>query len=148
MNIKQALKQKNRLVQELNQLIQRMTNNNTVIEGNERPYSAKQTLTEIYVKINELNILKTQIHIANVPVYDKIFLMGELKSLVKNLKSMSCTNGIDDDYYGRRSDTTTVKNSEITVVDRDNEVKNLEDKIEKLQDELDEHNLTTQILEL
>jgi hypothetical protein len=148
MNIKQALKQKNRLVQELNQLIQRMTNNNTVIEGNERPYSAKQTLTEIYVKISELNILKTQIHIANVPVYDKIFLMGELKSLVKNLKSMSCTNGIDDDYYGRRSDTTTVKNSEITVVDRDNEVKNLEDKIEKLQDELDEHNLTTQILEL
>ena len=148
MNIKQALKQKNRLVQELNLLTQRMATNNTVIEGNERPYSAKQTLTEIYVKINELNILKTQIHIANAPVYDKIFLMGELKSLVKNLKSMSCTNGVDDDFYSRRSDTTTIKNSEITVVERDNEIKNLEDRIEKLQDELDEHNLTTQIPEI
>ena len=34
MNIKNALKQKNKLVQELNQLVQRMVINNTVIEGN------------------------------------------------------------------------------------------------------------------
>lgn len=145
MNIKQALKQKNKLVQELNQLIQRMVINNTVIEGNVRPYSTKETLGQVYKKIEEINMLKTQIHRANAPVYDKIFLMAELKSLVKHLKMMDCTNGVDSDYYSRRSETTIVKNSEISVVERDIEVKFLEARIDQIQDELDEHNFTTQI---
>jgi hypothetical protein len=145
MNIKQALKQKNKLVQELNQLVQRMVINNTVIEGNERPYSSKETLTHVYKKIEEINVLKTQIHRANAPIYDKIFLMSELKSLVKHLKMMECMNGIDTDFYGRRTETTTIKNSEISVVERDNEIKFLESRIDQLQDELDEHNFMTQI---
>jgi hypothetical protein len=145
MNIKQALKQKNKLVQELNQLIQRMVINNTVIEGNLRPYSSKETLSQAYKKIEEINVLKTQIHRANAPVYDKIFLMSELKSLVKHIKMMDCTNGFDSDYYNHRNDSSITKNSEISVVERDNEIKFLELRIEQLQDELDEHNFTTQI---
>jgi hypothetical protein len=145
MNIKQALKHKNKLVQELNQLIQRMVINNTVIDGNVRPYSTKETLTQVYKKIEEINVLKTKIHRVNVPVYDKIFLMAELKSLVKHFKMMDCTNGTDTDYYSRRSETTVIKNSEISVVERDNEIKFLESRIEQLQDELDEHNFMTQI---
>jgi hypothetical protein len=145
MNIKQALKMKNKLVQELNQLIQRMIINNTVIEGNVRPYSTKDTLVKVYTIIEEITVLKTKIHRANAPVYDKIFLMSELKSLVKNLKMMDCTNGVDTDYYTRRSEGTIIKNSEISVVERDNEIKFLESRIEQLQDELDEHNFITQI---
>jgi len=145
MNIKQALKQKNKLVHELNQLTQRMVINNTVIEGNVRPYSSKETLSQVYKKIEEINVLKTQIHRANAPVYDKIFLMSELKSLVKHIKMMECTNGIDTDYYNHRNDSSITKNSEISVVERDNEIKFLELRIEQLQDELDEHNFTTQI---
>ena len=76
MNIKNALKQKNKLVQELNQLIQRMVINNTIIEGNQRPYSTKETLAQVYKKLEEINVLKTQIHRSNAPVYDKIFLMA------------------------------------------------------------------------
>jgi hypothetical protein len=54
-------------------------------------------------------------------------------------------NGIDSDFYGRRSETSTIKNSEISVVERDNEIKFLESRIDQLQDELDEHNFMTQI---
>lgn len=145
MNIKNALKQKNKLVQELNQLIQRMVINNTVIEGNQRPYSAKETLAQVYKKVEEINVLKTQIHRANTPVYDKIFLMAELKSLVKHLKMMDCAEGVDTDYYSRRSESAVIKHSEISVVERDNEIKFLESRIEQLQDELDEHNIITQV---
>ena len=145
MNIKNALKQKNKLVQELNQLVQRMVINNTVIEGNQRPYSSKETLGQVYKKIEEINVLKTQIHRANAPVYDKIFLMAELKSLIKHLKMMDCAEGVDTDYYSRRSESTVTKTSEISVVERDNEVKFLESRIEQLQEELDQHNFTTTI---
>ena len=145
MTIKQVLKFKNKLVQELNELTKRLHSNNSVIEGNERSYSSKETLTAIYKKIEEINIIKTKIHRANGPVYDKIFLMGELKSLVKSLKELDCTNGTVVDYYSRRSESPIIKNAEISIVERDNEVKFLESRIEQLQEELDQHNFTTTI---
>jgi hypothetical protein len=145
MTIRQALKQKNKLVQELKELNTRLHTNNSIIEGNERNYSSKETLTAIYAKINELTVLKTKIHRANVPVYDKIFLLSELKSLAQGLRSLDCTNGIAEDFYSRRSDTQIIKTSEISVQERDNEVKFLETRIEQIQDELDQFNAITTI---
>lgn len=147
MTVKQALKLKNKLVQELNELQARLQANNTVIEGNQRSYSAKETLSEIYKKVDELNFIKTKIHRANAPVYDKIFLLAELKSLVSKLKMLDCTNGVSDDYFSRRSEVQIIKNSEISVVERDNETKFLENRIEELQEELDHFNATTVIEE-
>jgi hypothetical protein len=147
MTVKQALKLKNKLVQELNELQVRLQANNSVIEGNVRNYSSKETLSEIYIKVDELNFIKTKIHRTNSPVYDKIFLLAELKSLVSNLKSLDCTSGIAEDYYSRRLDTPTIKNSEISVVERDSEIKFLENRIEELQEELDTFNSTTVVEE-
>ena len=147
MTVKQALKLKNKLVQELNELQTRLHANNTVIEGNQRNYSAKETLSEIYKKVDELNFIKTKIHRANVPINDKIFILAELKSLVSKLKMLDCTNGVSDDYYSRRSEVQIIKNSEISVVERDNEIKFLENRIEEIQEELDHFNATTVIEE-
>jgi len=145
MTVRQALKQKNKLVQELKELTTRLVVNNSIIEGNTRDYSAKETLGTIYNKINELTVLKTKIHRANAPVYDKIFLLSELKSLAQNLKSLDCTNGISVDYYARRSESQIIKNAEITATERDTEVKFLESRIEQIQDELDQFNTATLI---
>jgi hypothetical protein len=147
MTVKQALKLKNKLVQELNELQVRLQANNSVIEGNVRNYSSKETLSEIYKKVDELNFIKTKIHRTNSPVYDKIFLLAELKSLVSNLKNLDCTSGIAEDYYSRRSEIPTIKNSEISVVERDSEIKFLENRIEELQEELDTFNSTTVVEE-
>jgi hypothetical protein len=145
MTIRQALKQKNKLVQELRELNARLHVNNSIIEGNVRDYSSKETLNGIYSKINELTVLKTKIHRANVPVYDKIFLLSELKSLAQGLRSLDCTNGVAEDYYSRRNDTQITKTTEISVQERDNEIKFLEARIEQIQDELDQFNATTTI---
>jgi hypothetical protein len=145
MTVKQALKQKNKLVQELNELTLRLHKNNSVVEGNTRAYSSIETLKEIYSKVDELTAIKTQIHKANVEVYDKIFLLSELKSIVKQLKGLDCSEGVTEDYYSRRNETQTIKNAEIGEVQRDMEVKFLEARIEELQDELDLHNATTML---
>lgn len=147
MTLKQALKLKNKLVQDLNELTARLQNNNSIVEGNIRDYSAKETLSEIYRKVDELTIIKTKIHRANFEVYDKIFLLSELKSLVTKMKSLDCTNGTAVDYYSRRSDNQLIKNAEISVVERDNEIKFLENRIDQIQDELDHFNATTIIEE-
>jgi hypothetical protein len=145
MTVRQALKQKNKLVQELKELNGRLQNNNSIIEGNSRDYSSKETLTAIYSKVNELTVLKTKIHRANAPVYDKIFLLSELKSIAQTLRGLDCTNGIAVDFYARRSESQIIKNAEITATERDAEVKFLENRIEQIQDELDQFNAATLI---
>jgi len=94
---------------------------------------------------NELIELKTKIHLANSPVYDKIFRLSELKSLVSKIKSLNCTEGTSVDYYSRRSENPPVMTAEISILERDSMVKIMEDEIESLQEELDTHNALTQI---
>lgn len=143
MTIKQALKLKNKLVKEITEETQKMYQYNSVEEGSTRPYSSKESLENVVRLTNNLVTLKNAIHKANGPVYEKIFRLSELKSLVSKFKQIDCTEGKVELY--RRSETIMVKSSEISVVERDNTVKKFEEEIEKLQDELDTHNAVTTI---
>jgi len=143
MTIKQGLKLKNRLVGEITDVQIKMLKYNSVSESNERPYSTKALLEQQYSLVNQLVALKTEIHKANSGVYDKIFLLSELKSIVKHLKGLDCTDGVEEDFYGRRSDSPIIKKSEISIIERDSEIKFLESRIDEIQEELDLHNSTT-----
>jgi hypothetical protein len=145
MNVKQGLKKKNTLVKEIQELYGRLSQYNSVEVGNVRPYSPKEMLEEINQKSYELVELKTKIHNANTPVYDKIFRLSELKSTISRLKSLDCTEGVSSDYYSRNRENPPVKTAEISVVDRDKIVKFMEAEIEDLQDILDNHNQNTEI---
>ena len=145
MNIKQALKRKNKLVGMINEEFHKASQYNVVDEGNPRPYSATEAIGKWMQLSNELIVLKTQIHKANVPVYDKIFELSELKNQVKYLKTLNCTSGkVSTSRWGTESEPI-IKHAEINVVERDQMVKSLEGRIESLQDELDQWNHNTQI---
>lgn len=142
MNIKQALKRKTKLVKEINDAFGNVLAYNSVSEGTERPYSPRVSL-ELWKKLNdELIELKTSIHRANVPVYDKIFRLSELKNQIKLLKGLDCTAGIPP---RSRYDVTDgpARTTEITVVERDDLIKAYEKEIDTIQDFLDEWNFKT-----
>ena len=142
MTIKRALKQKNKLVKEINDLYTKIKTYNSVAEDGEKPYSTKEMLLNVESKIQELTDLKTKIHLANGPVYSKIFRMAELKSHVSKLAVIDCSSGKQKSW----GDTEyTNKVSEIRVVDRDYLIQVAEAEIEMIQDELDEFNATTNI---
>ena len=145
MNIKKALKEKNRLVKEIQDSHARLATYNSVEVGNVRAYSAKELMEKINQLSNELVELKTKIHKANTPVYDKIFRLSELKSTISRLKSLDCTEGVSTDYYSRNRENPPVKTAEVSVVERDEMVKFMEGQIEDLQDILDNHNQNTEI---
>lgn len=145
MTVKQALKLKNKLVKEITEELQKAQLYNSVEVTSPRPYSSSEALEKVAKLTNELVELKTKIHQANSPVYDKIFRLSELKSLVSKIKMLNCTEGTSTDYYSRRSENPPVMTSEISIVDRDSMVKIMEDEIESIQDELDTHNALTQI---
>lgn len=145
MNIKQALKRKNKLVGLISEEFHKASQYNVVDEGNPRPYSSTESIGKWMQLTNELIVLKTQIHKANVPVYDKIFELSELKNQVKHLKLLNCTSGkVSTSRWGNESEPV-IKHAEINIVERDSMIKNLETRIESLQDELDQWNHNTLI---
>jgi hypothetical protein len=145
MNIKQALKKKNLLVKEILDLHTKLATYNSVELGNVRPYSAKECMIKIHQLSDELIKLKTHIHKANGPVYHHIFRLSELKSMITRIKNLDCNEGIVNDYYSMKRETPTVKTSEISIVERDEMVKQMENQIEEIQDILDNHNQITNI---
>lgn len=143
MNIKQALKQKNKLVGLISEEFNKAAKYNVVDEGNPRPYSATESIAKWMTLTDELVELKTKIHKANQPMYGRIFRLAECKNQVKYLKSLDCTSG----KVAHRWDSTepTVKHAEINIIERDNMIKTLESQIEFIQDELDQWNHNTTI---
>lgn len=145
MTVKQALKLKNKLVKEITEELQKAQSYNSVEVGSKRPYSSSESLEKVSELTNQLVELKTKIHLANSPVYGKIFRMSELKSLVSKIKMLNCTEGSATDYYSRRVENPPIMTSEVSIVERDTMVKIMEDEIESIQEELDTHNALTQI---
>ena len=144
MNIKQALKEKNKLAKKITDLLDRTNRYNSVEEGAVRSYDPKVSLEESLKMVEELVTLKTNIHKANVEVYEKIFRMSEYKSFVKYLKSLNCSEGSVSTY--RYGDSNTRKmTTVITEVERDLMVEKYENIIDSIQSELDAHNATTHI---
>lgn len=143
MTIKQALKEKNRLVKAIDDEFKKIQAYNSIDESNTRPYSTQTSLENILVLEDALIDIKTKIHRANTGIYDKIFRLSELKSLAKKLNQIDCSEGKVVDRYSRSE--AVIKTAEITVIDRDTRVKMIEEEIELLQEELDTHNATTSI---
>lgn len=143
MTVKQALKQKNKLVADIKANWTIINAQNSIEAGNPRRYSVVQKLEEINQLTEQLVELKAKIHTANQPVFHKIFLMAELKGMVKELKKLSVEEGKVSERY---SSVQSVKEVEVNIAERDTLVKELENKIEVLQDELDTHNATIQIV--
>jgi len=144
MNIKQALKEKNKLAKKVTDLMDRTNRNNSMDEGAVRSYDPKESLEQALQMVDDLINLKTKMHMANAEVYDKIFRMSEYKSLVKYLKTLNCSQGtIVTSRYG--DSTARQMTTVITEVERDALVEKYETLIDNLQTELDTHNATTHI---
>jgi hypothetical protein len=144
MTIKQALKEKNKLVKRIGENTKLMQQYNSVEVGNVRPYSTQELFDKISKDTYKLSELKSKIHTANTPVLKDIFYMSELKSTIQALKKMDCTEGKSNkDRY--RMESELVMTSEISLVTRNEMVKSMEEEIEEIQDKLDVFNATTEI---
>ena len=144
MNIKQALKLKNKLIKSIADNTKLLQQYNTVEVGNPRPYSPTILLGSITKTTTELVELKSKLHRANAPMFENIFEMSELKSTIKAVQKLECTEGKSNrDRY--RMESELVLTSEISLVDRNEFIKKLEDRIEQIQDEMDVFNSNTEI---
>ena len=143
MNIKQALKQKNVIIREIEELSDLIRENNSTIQGNQREFDTKDLIGELCDKSESLVSLKSAIQRANVAVFDKIFRLSELKNLVKVYNSIPTNEGKQKSSYGRvESEIFDVQIGRKEMRDMINKVKQ---DIYIIQEELDVHNAITEI---
>lgn len=141
MKLKQALRKKNNLVMEINSLYAILSSENSIAEVNTRKYDLPEVMDELEEKTGELIKLKSKIQSANIGVYEKIFAISELKNKIKQLKSIDTKDGFVTEY-GKESCVYKAFFNSRNVSDM---VKEAENKIEELQDELEFFNSTTEI---
>ena len=72
MNVKQALKEKNKTIKKIAEEYEKVLANNSVEKGIERPYDPKAALDSWLNEIDNLIDLKTRIHKANAKVISKV----------------------------------------------------------------------------
>jgi hypothetical protein len=143
MKVSQALKQKNKLAVEIKKQYAIAAKFNSQEEGNVRRYSVQEALDKASKLTVELIELKTKLHLANAPIYGKIFEMAELKGRIKELKRIPTDEGKAMERFGSQPSIKTV---EINISQIDTLVNDLEIDIDKIQSELDYHNATTELI--
>jgi len=147
MNLSQALKQKNRLAGELvrqQQILQR--------ENARRSDSvSKVDRTEVWAKIQklseELGVLKGKITTANVGIYPSLERMAELKSRIAFLNGLPKREGEEVTFVGRDQEKMVYTwDSHINQEQTDKMIADLQLQINNLQDQVDLHNATTEVI--
>jgi hypothetical protein len=99
LTIAQALKEKNKKLEQLNKLWKRLGSNNSVVEGSVREYNPEELLAQLHQETAAFVELKTRIHNSCSDVRDKIFRLSELKTFVKRLKTIDTSPRMHRDRY-------------------------------------------------
>jgi sugar-specific transcriptional regulator TrmB len=140
MNLRKALKEKNKVAGNLNHLFHRMRENNITEDGQSRPYNSKEVLSEINQEIDQLIELKVKLQLANTPILNDIYRVAELKVLIRQLRYMEC-----NDSRKISSGIITYHIATIKADERDQLIKSLEEEIAAIHERIDAFNFRTSL---
>lgn len=144
MKLAKALKEKNKLVGEIQKLKTLIQQKNSYNVAQPMNYNTKELMNVLVNKLDKLIELKTKITFANAPIQSRIFAISEAKAAIQFLSSISTTEGqIVQNTYG--GSTTHEFNAQIKELEIDAMKKQYELDIERFQDDMDAHNATTEI---
>lgn len=142
MTIAQALKEKNKRLNQINKLWDRLSTNNSIPEGNEREFNPEELLKQLNNETHAFIELKTKIHLACEPVREKIFRLSELKNFVKRMRRVDTNQGLVVNRYENSSIRYTAA---LTSAAIDAHIEKIENELESIQEELDQFNHTTHL---
>ena len=146
MKLNQALKTKSRMVGELNRLQQIFQRENARRNDSTSKVDRTALWDQIIKLSTEIGELKAKIVVANIKVYPKLERMSELKGRIKFITQLTKRDGEEVHRgYTAAPATTYTWDSCISQEKEDVMVKELQEQINTLQDEIDIINATTDI---
>jgi hypothetical protein len=143
MNLTKALKHKKKLVKQADEMFIRFSKYNSQPVGFVG-YDPAQAYESWLKLTNELVDLKTKIHIANQPIADKIFRLGELKNLISRLRNVETKSGSFKEF--RYSEGESVEYvAFLSLFEKDEQIQFWEAELETLQEQIEAFNAITKI---
>jgi hypothetical protein len=143
MNLTKALKHKKKLVKQADEFYSRFSNYNSFEVETTPSYNPEEMFKRWLKATDELVSLKAKIHQANVPIAEKIFRLGEIKNIISRMRSIDTKEGKIRDRYS--NDTPVEYIAYINLINKDLQIKNYEEELEKLQEEIEAFNAITKI---
>jgi hypothetical protein len=147
MKLSKALKQKNRIIQRLNDVKETLRRENARRNDNPSTVDKKGLWDEILDLTQELVEIKSKICAANIGIYRKIAEMDECKSQIVYVQNVPRRVGPELVKIGGFGDTVKEYTWESFITNEfvDDEVEKLQARIAVLQDEVDDYNAKTDI---
>lgn len=142
--LSKALKIKNRLISEVQDLQSKIREYNQVHEDNFAPFNVEEMLNELQATKEKLVTLKTNIHNKCEPIRNNIFKISELKDTLKFLSEVPTKSGMVKSHS--YSQEMIPMKSYISSMEMDKHIKTIRAEIEDLQDTIDVFNAKTTIL--
>lgn len=142
--IRKALQIKNRLAGEVANLNKLIQSHNSRREDAPKNFDVTALILDRENAVKKLIAVKTALAKANVSIYGHIYHMAELKDEIKFYRSLNTTEGSDEVGYGERARQVKIS-ATINAANVESKVNELTIAIEKLQDEIDYFNSTTEI---
>jgi predicted nucleic acid-binding Zn-ribbon protein len=142
MNLAQALKAKKKLLKEISELQSKIQSNNSRLVDAPVYYQPRELMENLNKKTQELTNIKVAIQTANIPILSKMYEMAELKSHVQFLRRINTSEG---KKLERFQEQVFEYAAEFKVDELDRMVKEAEEKIEAIQEEIDQYNHSTQL---
>jgi hypothetical protein len=146
MNLAKALKTKSRIAQKIAELQNDIQNHNSAPSSQERKIDVSKLMKDLETSVHNITRLKILIFETSSPMRETILTLAETKSRISFLRGIDTSEGKNQDSdYGRRgySDPEVEFSVEFDIVWIRTEVEKCEEKIDKLQEELDIFNHKT-----
>ena len=146
LTLAKALSVKNRLAGRLAQARSNVETYNSVLAGQRDDYGkATVDVRAEYARYRKLQdgliVVKAAIQRANLPIYEDILQLGELKSVIQMLNGLDTKNGTEPGYNGVEFRySAVILKPEVLGIIRD-----LEAQIDAIQDKINEFNASTRI---
>lgn len=139
--LSKALNIKNKLVGEKNKLIQILYKCNSRKDNAKINYDVREVLDTYNRTIDKIIAVKTALSKANVEIYEKIYTIAELRSKIAELSNMPTREDEEKRRVGY-TETYEIEKWVSTYTDADvaKMVADMENQIDKLQDEIDTFN--------
>jgi hypothetical protein len=144
MNLTKALKHKKKLVKQADEFYSRFANYNSSEVDTTPSYDPKDMFEGWIKTTDELVSLKGKIHKANGPIAEKIFRLGEIKNLISRLRGIDTKEGKIRNRYSDNKDYVEYT-AYVSLIQKDLLIKNYEEELEQLQEEIEAFNAITKI---
>jgi hypothetical protein len=148
MKLAKALRLKNKIVGEINEIQTRIENDNSHRKEHQPKYPVQGLYDEYLEKTQKLVKLKTLITEANIKIAEKIHKMDEIKSHISFLAKLNTKDGTykEDKYRnGEYEEVDIVYEATLDEIAVREQVYALKEELEAIQDELSSFNHTTEI---